>query len=301
MRARSLLPVLALLVVSSLPRTARAQFSTDAPLLAQLLATGMEQLKAANAGLQVLGDNLATARGSYATLKQYVGYARDAKDAFGEFQHLNASMMGRAALEAVDRTYPETGYFQREIARPGPWAQGTGMLAPTITFCVEDAVRGDKCREAQDAIKGRDALLAVQATFGTAPAGQRAADIDAADAEAAAAIAGAHSDIQRHKAQRAQLAALTDSCVRTSDAVVCTAAANMASMLQAQAQLDTADAQAEANRLQAVRIAQESAKRKAELRDRDEQIEGIKSAVDGFNMQPAVIHSEGDNIFGGAQ
>jgi hypothetical protein len=229
-------------------------------------------------------------------------YADDAYKAFQSFQHGSGAMFGQNAVAALDLAFPTLGYFQREAEAPGPWAQGTGELKNLLLSCVNAGLEGLPCTQVQAALFTQEVHRALSATFGQPSKGVGATETGAMDAEAGVGIASAHAQVQRNQLEKGRAEALMMKCTGDgSDAdslAACQAAASAAQIEELSQTAAMSDQLAEATRLEAVRVAQENAKRKRELEEVQVRQQMVKDAAQHLGDANARIETDGITILG---
>ncbi len=246
------------LVVSA---TAAADlYGADLGFLSQISMTD-------NSTLTEIMGLLATAQQEYQEAKKVAGYADDAYNAYKGFESMGKGLFSGSALDVLTTTFPELGDIQRAASGTGPWAQGTGELQRLIYGCLG----GGACFQTGAPVTVANAKQAIDGTFGPPLPVAGGIETQAMDHESATGMAGASSQIGKDGIARAQARELMKNCTgEASDEnslASCQAAGGAASILQAQEAADLTDQIAEANRLQAVRVAQENARRKREIEE----------------------------------
>src|SRR5919106_131431 len=249
-------------------------WGADIPLLSSILGNGISTLNAIN-------DQVATLRKSYEEARRLAGYADDAYRTFKHFRDYTADMFNADAAAALDAAFPELSRLRREASGTGPWAEGTGELQRTFVRCLKGGATG--CAELQDALTAKDARGALDAAFGAS----RTLEERAMDHEAAVGIAASHAQTQRNSVRRARAQLLLEACAgegaSTESIAACQAAASVAEIEQLHQSAAMSDQLAESNRLEAIQVAQENARRKRELRERERRrqlmLEGARFAA----------------------
>jgi hypothetical protein len=254
------------------------------------------------AGIQIaqLADTIATLRQTYDEAKRVASYADDAAQAFKNFEKFGAQVFSGQLEEAMDRAFPDLAYFQREASNTGPWAQGTGELSRVIRYCVGRALGAEGCAEAREALSLRQTREALAATFGTAPVVAGAIEVRAMDHEAAFGMSIASAQLGRDAVAREQARALMKRCTGGTDddsIAACQAAAHAASILGVEQSADLGDQLAQANRLHAVRIAQENGRRKREINEALERRRLILEGAGRLGDAPVQVRTEGLQVF----
>jgi len=247
-----------------------------------------------------IADTLSTLRKTYDEAKRVAGYADDAVKSFKAFQKSGAEMFRDGADSALDRAFPDLAYFRSEASRTGPWAQGTGELQLMVSYCVRGGLTGPGCTQVQEALTLKQARSALSATFGTTPPVAGAVEIRAMDHEAAMGMATSSAQVGRDAIARQQAKGLMERCTGGTDddsIAACQAAANAASILGVEQGADVADQLAEANRLQAVRVAQENGKRKRETNEAIERRQLILDGAQRMGAEPMQVKTEGLEVF----
>jgi hypothetical protein len=283
---------LVVVVLGVLPASAHASLwgEENGPLYTIVSQMAAEIAQAA----ETLGQLKAT----YDETKRYVGYADDAVRAFKDFQSFGEDVL-QAPQAAVDQLFPDLQYFRAEPSNTGPWAQGTGELQRMIRYCLGSTVaRG--CAEFRDAVTAKQARAALEQTFGTTAASNL--EVNAADYEASVAMASASAQLGRNAVTKEQAAALMRRCTEGNGdgaAAACQAAAHAASILQMQQLAGISDSLAEANRLQAVEVAQQNAERKRELNEALERRKAVLAGTKRLAPTQVELRTEGLSFFEG--
>lgn len=254
-----------------------------------------------------LSETISTLRKSYTEAKRLAGYADDAYRAFNAFKTYNGQVFSKELGQALDSAFPDVAYYRREASHTGPWAQGTGELQRMMAYCLGDKIRervGEAaCVTLQENLSTAQAKKALAATFGTAPAVAGSQEIRAVDHESASAISSSFAQVNRDGVARAQAKALLAQCEDLgSDADVdtmaaCQAAANTAQIQQLSQTTELTDQVAQLSRLEAVRLAQENARRKRELNDVVDQRKAILDGAEQLGAEPGEIRTDGLRFF----
>lgn len=245
----------------------------DLPLLTSIIVNTTDTVAKINEQLAVLKEG-------YEKARQVAGLAQDARDAVDSFQRFNA---GKLVERSADRVFPDIGYFRNELAR-SRFGEGRGELSALLTSCVRASTQSRSCSELDEVLSVSSARSALEVAFGKTPGGAAATEVEVVDSEAALAVAVSSSDVARNREVRRVVAEDLAFCERQGlkagfDVAACKQAAS------AQAQLEQlrqaafiSDQLAEANHLQALRLAQENARRKRELQDAAELRELVRQA-----------------------
>jgi hypothetical protein len=139
---------------------------------------------------------------------------------------------------------------------------------------------GGNCASFREAVTAREARDSISRTFGTSPV-QRD-DIDTIDIEAGRAISGGMAVAAQSTVASEQAAALMEKCMRGSDqqaVAACQAAANMGTLMQVQQTASLNERMAEANRLQALELAEKNAEKKRALQQLIERQRMLEAAL----------------------
>lgn len=280
-------PQLLLLLLLVVPATARADlWGADlAPLSALVSQSGIE--------LTQMAEQLKVAYDTYEEARRVAGYADEAVGAFKDFQSFSKDVF--SPEQTMDNMFPEISSLRARVSGTGPWAQGTGELKSLIRICLGGSLAG--CAQFRDAISLKDARNALSQTFGTSPVD--APDVTAADYEAAMGMASSSAQTARDDVARQEAHKLLTRCTGNTDKqsiASCQAAANAATILQAEQSADIADQLAEANRLQSVRIAQESADRKRELTEEAGRRAVLRAGFQDMRPVDVPVHTDGESL-----
>lgn len=254
-------------------------------------------------GIQELAqglESLAQLKATYDETVKYVGYVEDGIAAFEDFRRF-----GQDVLEQpdglVDQLFPDAQAIRRAASGTGPWAQGTGELQQRVRRCLgKGAARG--CTELEAAVSVAQARTALEQTFGTSPLKSNA--VAALDYEASVALSSASASLGRGEVLRQQAQALLKRCTRGSSEgaiVACQAAAHAAGILQLQQLSFVTDALAEANRLQAVGLAQVNAEGKQRLFELEYRRDALKEGALRLAPPKVQLRTDGLDWFGGGR
>ncbi len=277
-------------------RPARADlYGADVPVLLDLLINSFAEL-------DNLRQQIKVARETYEETKALVGYANDAKRAFESYQKYSGEMFGQELLTTLDRSFPDLAYFHNEIQNGGLMAAGENpALRQRVVYCVGQRLEGTECAEVYRALTLEETRDAIHTAFGTAPEGAVGVETRVADQEAAVAIAAGSAQMGRNQIERTNakdLLSLCTSGTSEENIAACQAAAYTAEIRQLEQGAYLSDQMVEANRLQAIRILQENAKRKRELEEAKQRREAVIDAADTLGAKPVEIHSDGFDFFG---
>jgi hypothetical protein len=258
------------------------------------------------AELSKLDETIVTMRRTYGEAKKLASYADDASRAFKSFEKMNADVFSQDVADSLERAFPDVGYYRREASRTGPWAEGTGELQRLVAFCIRGEItgRGAACATLEENITTAQARKAISATFGTMPPVAGSVEVRAVDHEAASAVSASFAQTNRDAVTRARAKALLSQCESLDGSegedtiAACQAAANSAQIAGLAQAADLTDSVAELTRLEAVRAAQENARRKREVTDVIEQrAQIIKGAEEIGIDRGAEVRTEGVRIF----
>jgi hypothetical protein len=217
-----------------------------------------------------LNESLRTARASYEEVRRLAGWAEEARDAFATFSKLNEELSGDLKSQ-FDIAFPDIGLVRDEAARlssGGRWTEAPGEFRRLLRICIA----GGRCHQAREALSVQQTRAALGGLFGAAPT----RGLEAADTEAAVAIASGTAQEGRSARARAYAEALMRQCQqerKTSGAkslASCQAAAAAADIAKLELDADIADGIAQSNRLSAMSVAMESERRKRDFQEAEE-------------------------------
>lgn len=252
-------PLLTALLVASLvaPRPAHASmFGEENAALSALVAQGLQQI---SQGIQTFEQ----LRQTYEETRRYVSMAQDAVDGFKEFGAY-ADSIYRNPGQALATAFPDAESLTRELQAPQQWAQGTGELQRLIRVCLA----GGQCTSLREAVSAKQARDSISNTFGTAPV-QRS-DLETIDIEASRGISMSTAHTAKSQLTVEQAKALMEKCRKGTDQsalAACQAAANLGQLMQVEQTAELNSQMAEANRLQALELAEKNAAKKRALHE----------------------------------
>jgi hypothetical protein len=273
--------VLALLVA---PEAWADLFGGDIPLLSTLVSQGTQQLATASQVLRGVNNEVASAQ-------QLVGFASQARTVFSQFARTRVGDFGADGLGLAAGTAFPTDR-SRLTSGVTAWAPATGELKPSTTQCVTTSGSA-ACRQMHVAVTPADAAGALRSTFGPA----LHPDTRAGDYEASRALSLADTH-QQQESSRAAVSAASRSaaCASGSDAAVC----GLAQTARQESQLDTMNEQlAEANRLQAMRLALQNAERKRTLDEAQERRLAVAEGSKALKPPGVSVSADGVTLPGG--
>jgi hypothetical protein len=261
--------IFSLFLIAALPLPAQASIfgEENGPLLA-LVAQGSQSLTQAAQTFDQL-------RQTYDETRRYVGLAEDAVNGFRDFGAYADSVFRNpeAALRGV---MPEASQLVDELRAPEQWASGTGELQRLIRVCLG----GGDCAAFREAVTAKQVRDSISRTFGTSPVER--ADLAAVDLEAARAISTSSAAAAESSLSTAQAKALMEKCMSgtSNDAVAaCQAAANVGQLMQVAQTATLNEQMAEANRLQALGLAQKNAEAKRRIQEAVERQRMLEAAA----------------------
>jgi hypothetical protein len=268
-------------------------FGGDVPLLSAIVTNTAQQLNK-------LQDTLSTLRKTYEDAKRVASYADDAYQAYRHFSQYSAGMFRDELTRSFESAYPDLAYFLRE-ASSGPQIDGSGSLGRLLSYCVS-ANTGSQCIELQQALSLQQARNNIATLFGPAPAVAGYAEMKSIDDEAGLAVAASASQTGRDQIARAQAQSLREQCTGNTDddsLAACQAAGSLAQIQVLKQSTELTDQVAESNRLQALRLAQENAKRKREIAESIERREIILEGANNMTPRPPQLKADGLDVFEG--
>jgi len=275
-------------------QTAHADlFGGDLPLLSAIVTNTAQQLTK-------LGETLSTLRKTYEDAKRVASYADDAYKAYQHFSHYTAQMFRDEVTHSFESAYPDIAYFRREASR-GPQIDGSGGLGRLLSYCISGR-NGNQCVELQQALFLQQARDNIWTIFGPVPPVAGYAEMKSVDDEAGLAIAASSSQTGRDQIARAQAQSLQEQCTGDADdsnLAACQAAGSMAQIQSLKQSTELTDQVAESNRLQALRLAQENAKRKREIGESIERRQIILEGAQNMTLRPPQLKAEGLDVFEG--
>ncbi len=279
-------------------RQARADFwGGDIPLLTAILTNTSQQLTK-------VGETLGTLKSTYVETRRLAAYADDAVKTFNAFRSYSLALFKQDVTQALETSFPELGYFRQQASGTGPWAQGTGELQRLVTYCLRALLSGEKsgtgCAELQETLSLQQARNAITSTFGNVPPVAGSVEVRAVDHEAAVALAASSADLGRNKVTRLNARALLAQCTSEgADSESCQAAAHAAQIEQLRQTAFVGDQLAESNRLQAMQLLQENARRKREFGEAIDRRRLVLESATKAAPQPVKLRTDGINILGG--
>ncbi len=278
-----------ILILGVAPAAVADLFGGDLPLLSGILAQATQAATA-------LGSALDTLRRTYQDARRVAGYAEDAVAAYSHFKAYNATLFKQDVQQAFEASYPDIGYFRREVSGAGSWAQGSGELQRLTRLCLLGP--SGNCRPLQEALSVAQTRDALDKTFGRAPKG--ADDLHAVDHESAVALAAGSAQQGRSQRARALSDALIQQCQGSSgddnNLAACQAAGSSAQIQALHGQADIADQVSETNRLQTLQLQQRNQERKRELEEATERRALVLEGVDRAARPPIPVRTEGYNL-----
>lgn len=291
-QARRLVPGLALLLAASVGTTARADpFGGDLPLLSGLLVQATETVMTVN-------QQLATARRTYDEIRRFAGYAEEAADAFHEFSNL-VGLLDGSVQDVLDHAFPELSAIRAEAERlggGGRFADNSGELGRLVRVCLGTG----QCTLVREALSFQQTRESLAHVFGEAPEG--AADLGAADDEAAVALAQSGATVGRSAVTREYAAELMKLCRReraaanSGAAAACQAAAAAAQIASLESDANLADSVAQTNRLQALQLLLQAQERKRELREAQERRDLLLEGARVMARPPGRVTTDGFDV-----
>jgi len=283
-----------LLVLCLGVQTAHADFfGGDLPLLTAIVTNTSQQLTK-------LGETLSTLRKTYDEAKRVASYADDAYKAYRHFSHHSAQMFRDGVTNSFESAYPDISYFRREASR-GPQIDGSGGLGRMLNYCLSRN-SGTGCIELQQALSLQQARNNIATVFGPAPALAGYAEMKSLDDEAGLAVAASSSQTGRDQIARARAESLQEQCTGEADdgnLAACQAAGSLAQIQALKQSTELTDQVAESNRLQALRLAQENARRKREIGEAIERRQIILDGAQNMTPRPPPLKAEGLDVFDG--
>ena len=275
-------------------QTAHADlFGGDLPLLSAIVTNTAQQLTK-------LSETLSTLRKTYDEAKRVASYADDAYKAYQHFSHYSAQMFKDEVTHSFENAYPDLAYFRRE-ASSGPQIDGSGGLGRLLSYCLSGK-NGSQCVELQLALSLQEARNNISTVFGPAPVVAGYTEMKSIDDEAGLAVAASSSQTGRDQIARAQAQSLQEQCTGDADdgnLAACQAAGSLAQIQTLKQSTELTDQVAESNRLQALRLAQENAKRKREIGEAVERREILLESAQNMAPRPPQLKAEGLDVFDG--
>jgi hypothetical protein len=278
----------------------RAAFATPAGdvILADLLANAIQALAQG-------AEALKTLREQYATLKETVGYAREAIEVGKSFNDFAVKRFGTRFVEDLNDAYPDVAYYRRDVfQRDGllnsEWGRTYSGIDRLFTYCLADVV-GERpaCAQLQRQLDSNKALHALGATFGEAPKDPktvREKQAKVIDAEVAAALLAVESAKTRHRLVELEAQETRRRCERPTtdrDQTECAAAAQRAQIRLLEEQAHTNTALAELARLQALSLEQHNADLKRQLEEASARRVALGDAAAEVGAQKVEIRGGG--------
>jgi hypothetical protein len=268
-------------------------FGGDLPLLSAIVTNTAQQLTK-------LSETLSTLRKTYEDAKRVASYADDAYKAYQHFSRYSSQVFRDDVTRSFENAYPDIAYFRRE-ASSGPQIEGSGGLDRLLSYCLAGR-SASQCVELQQALSLQQARNNIAAVFGSATAVAGYIEMKSIDDEAGLAVAASSSQIGRDQIGRAQAENLQEQCTGDADdgnLAACQAAGSLAQIQALKQSTELTDQVAELNRLQALRLAQENAKRKREIGESIERREIILEAAQNMTPPPPQLRAEGLDVFEG--
>jgi hypothetical protein len=136
--------------------------------------------------------------------------------------------------------------------------------------------------------------------FGPVPAVAGYVEMKSIDDETGLAVAASSSQIGRDQITRAQAKSLQEQCAGDTDdgnLAACQAAGSLAQIQALKQSTELTDQVAESNHLQALRLAQENAKRKREITESIERREILVEGAQNMTPRPPQLKADGFNVF----
>ncbi len=269
-----------LLVLMAAPDAAADLFGGDLPLLGTLVSQGAQQLSTASQALRALNEDVTSTQ-------RMVGFATQAQSLFSRFASTRVADYG-ADNFGLARGTPPVSDASRLASGVAAWAPATGELQAVAPQCDGASA----CRQMHNAVSPADARTAVSGTFGPA----LRPDTQAGDYEVVRALAASDTHQQQESSRAAVSAASREAaCASGGDASVC----GLAQTARQESQLDTVNQQlAEANRLQATRLALQNAERKRALGEALERREAVAAGLKALRTPRLVVSGDGVNFLG---
>ncbi len=263
-------------------------FGADVSLLGTLVSQGAQELSTAAQALGTLREGATSAQ-------RMVGFATQAQTLFSRFATSRVADFGADSFGLAHGTLPVSD-GSRLRSGVAPWAAATGELRGVSRQCASDVTSGaSACRQVHDPLTPTDAQGALRRTFG--PALQP--DTQAGDYEVARALSAADAH-QQQEGSRAAVSAASRSaaCASGEDAAVC----GLAQTARQESQLDAVNEQlAEANRLQAVRLALQNAERKRALGEAQERRTVVTEGWKALRTPTLTVSADGVSLLGGSR
>ncbi len=277
-----------LAVLLATPEASADLFGADLSLLGTLVSQGTQEISTAAQALGALRQGVTSAQ-------RMVGFATQAQTLFSHFASARVADFGADNFGLSHGTLPVSD-GSRLKSGLAPWAPATGELRGVSHQCASDATSGTSaCRLVHDALTPSDAQNALRGTFG--PALQP--DTQAGDYEVARGLSAADTH-QQQEGSRAAVSAASRSaaCASGGDAAVC----GLAQTARQESQLDAVNEQlAEANRLQAVRLALQTAERKRSLGEAQERRTVVTEGWNGLRTPTLAVSADGVSLLGGGR
>lgn len=273
-----------LLVLVGAPEASADLFGGDIPLLSTLVTQGAQQLSTASQALHGINTEVASAQ-------KLVGVANEARSAFNSFAKSRVPDYGADGLGLLAGTSPVSDR-SRLASGVTNWAPATGELKTVASQCSNTS-GSSACRQMHDAISPSDAQTALSHTFGPA----LNPDTRAGDYEASRALSSADTH-QQQESSRAAVSAASRSaaCAGGGDSAVC----GLAQTARQESQLDTVNEQlAEGNRLQATRLALQTAERKRALGEAQERRAVVAEGLKALRAPGVSVSGDGVSLLGG--
>lgn len=244
--------------------------------------------------LSQMAESLKTAREQYEAIKEGVRQAREAAQAFKDFQESGLALFSGDVDSALRNAFPDYAYWKGEAdaVATGRWAAPQGRFVATMRMCIGSV---GKCKEVQDILTFAESSEIISSTFGTQPLHQGHAFVDDA---AAMAISKASTQEAKSLAVAEQAKALRDECLASKNVEVCQSAAALAATLNAEATADLNNHAVEQTRLMALQLAQGNERMKREAQAAQQRQQLLQSAAERFTPGSSAIEVEGFNLMG---
>jgi hypothetical protein len=268
-------------------------FGGDLPLLTAIVANTAQQLTK-------LGETLSTLRKTYDDARRVASYADDAYKAYQHFSRSSGQMFKDEVARSLENAYPDLAYFRREASR-GPRLYGSGELGRMLSYCLTVS-NGSRCIELQQALSLQESRNNLLNIFGPPPAVAGYVEMKSLDDEAALAVAASSSQIGRNQIARARAESLQEQCMAEGadgNLAACQAAGSLAQIQTLKQSTELTDQVAESNRLQALRLAQENARRKREVGEAIERRQILLDGAQNISPRPPQLKAEGLDVFEG--
>lgn len=214
-------------------------FGGDIPILTSIFQTGLKQLDQLRSVTDSLGK-------TYREVQRVARYAQDAKDAFRDFQQVNATRVLNSGVRAAYGAFPEAAYVTTDLQNGSrSWTRGWGQLGPDVEACVNSVVRAratgsgrtPECDELRRSTTAERVRTALDATYGSVPSGRK----DLAVVRSAHVASEQNRIVGQLKAELVShdVSDLLSRCKSASDPVVCNRIAAEATIKGYEQQADT--------------------------------------------------------------